>query len=254
MRLLMTVLAVALTACGTTGIKPTVLPGIAKGGRVETTTVAGQSVTILHPKTRQTTKVVVYMHGNEELGDAIATSPDKERVVRGLLEAGYTVAASDAHGNNWGNPASVTDQRVLMRTLRARGLTDIYVLAQSAGGLDALATLNEKGVRAWAGIYPVCDLRSVYRLGVYREVIDAAYDSAPRRVVAIPDRLRIRFILWASPQDTQVPKTQNADVCARRFRTAGAHVTEISTTGDHGDPSNFDAAQIVKFFDRAPRT
>lgn len=128
------------------------------------------------------------------------------------------------------------------------------------GGFDGLALLGRAPVKAWAGIFPACDLRSVYDLGLYPRQIRAAYDRTGHRLGdAIarrspvdfdpPDGLPMRF--WASPDDRVIPKRENADACAALARRRGARVEVTTTTGDHGDPSNYDADGVLRLFESA---
>jgi len=134
------------------------------------------------------------------------------------------------------------------------------VLALSMGGFDGLALLGRVPVKAWAGIFPACDLRSVYDLGLYPGQIRVAYDRTGRRLgdaiarrspIAFdpPDGLPMRF--WASPDDRVIPKRENTDACAALARDDGAKVQVTTTEGDHGDPSNYDAAGVLRLFESA---
>ena len=210
--------------------------------------------------TEKTQKVVVYTHGSGERVENIFRDPKKEPVFNTLLNAGYAIATTDAHGDNWGNAASERDQLALVRELRTRGLGDVYVLALSMGGFNGLALLDDVPVKAWAGIFPACDLRSVYELGLYPGEIRAAYDRTGRRLGdAIarrspvdfdpPDGLPMRF--WASPGDRVIAKGENTDRCAALARERGAQVEVTTTTGDHGDPSNYDAQGVLRLFESA---
>ena len=219
----------------------------------------GQPAVLIAP-TEQTQKVVVYTHGSGERVENIFRDPKKEPVFNTLLNAGYAVATTDAHGDNWGNAASERDQLALVRELRERGLRDVYVLALSMGGFNGLALLDDVPVKAWAGIFPACDLRSVYDLGLYPGQIRTAYDrTGPRLGDAMarrspvgfdpPDGLPMRF--WASPGDRVIPKRENTDRCAALADERGARVEVTTTTGDHGDPSNYDAAGVLRLFESA---
>jgi hypothetical protein len=44
-----------------------------------------------------------------------------------------------------------------------------------------------------------------------------------------------------------VPKESNTDACAGQSPRA----TVVATTGNHGDPSNFDSTRILNFFEDA---
>jgi hypothetical protein len=209
-----------------------------------------------------TTKVVVYMHGAGERITNAFRDPAKHAIFRALLDGGFAIAMTDAHGDNWGSPASLRDQLALVAELRTRGLRDVYVLALSMGGLDGLQLLGRVPVKAWAGIFPACDLGSVWDVGLYRGQIRAAYGLAAnepprpalrgRSPVSIdpPKDLPMRF--WASPADRVIPARPNTEACAAIARRRGARVELTTTRGDHGDASNYDAAGVLRLFDSAP--
>lgn len=231
-------------------------------GDVERLTVRGQAAVLIAPKP-STSKVVVYTHGAGENVENIFRDARKEPIFAALLDAGYALAATDAHGDNWGNRASERDQLALVGELRERGLRDVYVLALSMGGFNGLQLLDDVAVKAWAGIFPACDLASVYELGLYRGQIRRAYGRTGRRlgdliarrspvdVAPSTDGLPMRF--WASPGDRVIPKRENTDACAALARQRGAEVEVTTTTGDHGDASNYDAAGVLRLFESADR-
>lgn len=223
--------------------------------------VRGQAAALITPKQR-TSKVVIYMHGAGERIESAFRDVAKDGTFKTLLDAGYALAATDAHGDNWGNPASVQDQLALVAELRKRGLPDVYVLALSMGGLDGFQVLGRVAVKAWAGIFPACDLGSVWDVGLYRGQIRAAYGlgarASPRRAlrgrspVAIdpPQGLPMRF--WASPGDRVIPTRPNTAACAAIARRRGARVEVTTTRGDHGHISNYDPAGVLALFQSAP--
>ena len=246
-------LLLCVAGCGGAQDKPA--PDGARGD-IKRFAVRGQAAVLIRP-TEKTQRVVVYMHGSGENVENLFEDPRKQPIFAALLDAGYALAATDAHGDNWGNAASERDQIALIDELRERGHGDIYVLALSMGGFNGLQLLEHVPVRAWAGIFAACDLASVYALGLYRGQIRAAYDRTGRRLgdliarrspVAFdpPDGLAMRF--WASPGDRVIPKRENTDACATLARRRGANVTVTTTTGDHGDASNYDAAAILRLF------
>ncbi|MEA2195530.1 MAG: hypothetical protein QOG42_1964 [Solirubrobacteraceae bacterium] len=230
-----------------------------RGSDIERFTVRGQAAVLITPAP-SAKKVVVYTHGSGETVENIFRDPKKQDTFTALLDAGYALAATDAHGYNWGNGASVDDNVALAAALRRRGLRDVYVLALSMGGFDGLGLIDRVAIKAWAGIFPACDLASVYALGLYRGQIRTAYDRtgrplgdaiARRSPVEFdpPDGLAMRF--WASPDDRVIPKRENTDACAELARRRGARVEVTTTRGDHGDTSNYDAAGVLRLFESA---
>lgn len=258
-RISLTVLLLGLAAAGTgCGDAP---DDHAKDERIESFVARRQPAELRTPG-RPTHKVVVYMHGAGERITNAFSDPAKQAIFRALLDGGYALAMTDAHGDNWGSPASVRDQLALVDELRARGLRDVYVLALSMGGLDGLQLLGRVPVKAWAGIFPACDLGSVWDVGLYRGQIRAAYGLAatasPRPVlrgrspVSIDPPQDLPMHFWASPGDRVIPSRTNTEPCAELARRRGAVVTVTTTRGDHGDASNYDAAGVLRLFDSVP--
>jgi pimeloyl-ACP methyl ester carboxylesterase len=231
-------------------------------GNIDRFEVDGQPSVLITPQPA-TGRVVLYTHGSGETVETIFRDPAKQPLWRALLRAGYALAATDAHGDNWGNPASERDTVALARELRGRGLRDVYVIALSMGGFNGLQLLeHDPAIKAWAGIFPACDLRAVYRVGLYpgqirrayglgakQPVDDALRGRSPTAVAPAPG-LPMRF--WASPDDRVIPRHSNTDACAALARRAGARVQVTTTRGDHGDPSNYDPEGVVELFDSAP--
>lgn len=200
----------------------------------------------------RTDRVVVYVHGADETARSSFQDPEKKRVFAALLKAGFAVAATDAGGNNWGDSVSVRDYQQLIGKLRKQGLPRVYLLAQSMGGLDGLELLATEHVEGWAGIYPICNARAEFRLGTYAAQIRAVYPGSIPGPVKVRNVAGLPMRFWSSPHDVVAPKRSNTDICAAEARKAGAVVTVTSTRGNHGDPSNFQPAEIVRLF-RTPR-
>jgi pimeloyl-ACP methyl ester carboxylesterase len=235
----------------------------AAADRIETPRISGQRTAIAFPR-QPTKKVVVFLHGTDD--DANSAMDYFHAGATRLLEHGYAYATSTAHGDAWGNDAARDDYADLVAALRARGLTRVYVLAASMGGLDGLRLVQTAKPVAFAALFPVCNLRAMYRHGPwYRTSIRRAYGARRWRTIARrasgrspvdPRKVKgLPMIFWSSPGDTDVPKRSNTDVCARNARERGARVTVVKTTGDHGDGSNFDPGRLTAFFDAAgPRS
>jgi hypothetical protein len=229
-------LALAVGACGSSAtVKLQPEPQIlSAASQVESPIIAGQHTVVATPRT-PTDRAIIFMHGANEGPNFDFSRPLKAPMIAAALRAGYVWADSDAGHNNWGNAASVRDNLALIAWLRARGYRRLFVVGASMGGLDSLEVLRDVRPAAWAGIYPVCNLRSV--TGRFGSAIDTA-----GHVRGLP------MIFWASPQDTVVPKRENTDMCAAAASRNGALVTVIPTHGQHGDPSNYQPARLLAFF------
>lgn len=202
-------------------------------------------------------RLVIYVHSYGETQDAIVGRTAKAPLVTALVAAGYTVAASGSGGNAWGNPTALRSQRALYDAVPAASKSGgVYLWGQSMGGSASLLAVDVlPDVRAWVGIYPACNVGAVRRAGRFAESIDAAYPDRTllaSRSPALPRHLAgLPMLFWASPDDTVVATADNTTLCARDAKAAGADVRVITTVGDHGDASNFDAAELLAFFDGA---
>jgi fermentation-respiration switch protein FrsA (DUF1100 family) len=74
----------------------------------------------------------------------------------------------------------------------------------------------------------------------------AGADRSVVSPVAVP---RVPMMIWASAHDTVVSAALNAERLAEAERAAGGSVVYTPTSGNHGDPSNFRPAVVVRFFD-----
>lgn len=210
--------------------------------------------------------LVVYHHGNGETESAIHTDTRKTTTTAALLAAGYAVVGSNASGNNWGNRAGQNDYVQLIRFLKtAIGVSRVLFLSQSMGGCTGLtlASKIQVQIKGWAGIYPVCDLDAMYALPEYEPGIQTAYNintddsnyaikTAGHNPVDLDPELftglRMRF--YASYDDTVTPRALHTDPFQALVAPYATESTIVACTGDHGDASHFQTADLVAFFDR----
>lgn len=210
-------------------------------------------------------RLVVVAHGSGDQELAVL-EPGMVEVYTALLEAGYAVASSAQHGNNWGNGVSVADIRKLYEYVDARyPVESVFLLAESMGGLSSLRAATEPGlpVAAWAGIYPVTSLHAVWRGGgQYQAAIQAAFHissgeeyhartagadptlMAPEAFAGLP----MRF--YASPADTLVPERTHSRRLAQRVAGHALEAVVVPHAGEHGHTSAFMPVDLVRFFDR----
>lgn len=195
--------------------------------------------------------LAVFVHGSGQGRETILRDRRDFVVARALVDHGYLLLAADAGGRAWGDAASVSDyERLITATVRAHDVHDVFLMAESMGGLATMQlAARMPGVRAVTAWYPVCDLRTMEHKPHFAAAIAKAWATGDRRIVSPVAVPPVPLTIWASPQDTVVPAAGNAAVCAARAREAGAPVTYVRTTGDHGDPSNFRPTQVLSFFD-----
>jgi hypothetical protein len=227
--------------------------------------VNGQQAIVLTPA-HPNNRLVLFTHGALQTASDAVADKHKQDLFRTLLEHGYTIAASEAQGDGWGNDASISDHVALADHLRRRGLNDVVVLSESMGGISGLLALRQLHARAWAGLYPVCNvmsmytrrtpvtrmlkpyIRAAYRVRNAAQLARAARSRSPVRITGVRG---LPMIFWASAGDTLVPKDANTDRCAADARRNGAHVTVVEAAGDHGNETHLDAARLVAFYDAA---
>ena len=210
-------------------------------------------VVTLRPPT-PTNRLVLYLHGSAESSSALVEE-EVRPLTTALLARGFAVAASTGgQDSNWGNRASVKDSVDLVHHL---GYKHVYILAQSMGGIGGVELIDKLRPVAWAGIFPVCNARSVWALGGEAGDIEAIWGPGPPPAKISPveakDVKGMPALMFASPEDTHVPVGPNADACASWMNRRGADAKVIETVGEHGDPSNFQPKRLANFFSRASR-
>ncbi len=171
--------------------------------------------------------------------------------------AGYMLAAvGTGTGREWGNPASVADYAAAHATLLSSyNVTGTVLWGASMGGLAA-ATLTANGsitgLRGVLLMVPVLSLASMYADNpAYRTEIDTAYSASSGQGATVAAAANcdpylrttslfagIPFRMSASDGDTVVNKAHNMDAFAGKI-TGVTQVTTQTTTGDHGDASNW---------------
>jgi hypothetical protein len=206
--------------------------------------------------TNQSYPLVMYFHGSGEDENSVLVG-QPTNVTWAIRTNGFYVCAAFAGMYNWGNGDACTNYMQFadwcMRHLNCN--RKLVWWSASMGGVSGLLTARYRTnyVVGWMGTYPVCSLSNLYSLGTYTADIRAAYgiaadgsDYAIKTAGHDPMLLPpgnwdgLRMHLWASYGDTVVPRSENADALKS---LADGHATEdttVTTTGNHGDPSNYD--------------
>lgn len=226
--------------------------------------IGGQDALILTPpglEPEAEAPLVIYHHGRGEDWNAIESRNNLLSTMCALGAAGYVIAGSHAHGNNWGNQEAIDDYVALHDMIAAeRPIRDVMFLSVSMGGLSGLVTLARgviPDVRAWIGIAPVTNLGYFYfDDDEIRPQVEAAYGGPPDPehdpMALDPAVFRgVPMLLWASYEDETVPRTENAD---RFLEHLGEHADAqmITLFGSHGGFSEqpaFSPDEVVAFFD-----
>lgn len=225
---------------------------------VESFTLSGQAGMLMIPR-EPNGDLVVYHHGSGETEASYYYAPEKADLREALATAGYTVATSNAHGNNWGNQAAIDDYAALIAHVRSgHTVNRVLHLSQSMGGLAALTGISTGELEAdgWAGIYPACNLAACY--SSFAAAIDTAYgisgDYAAKTAGHDPllraaGSYTVPMRFYASPDDVTIPKTTNSDAMSAHC-TSAPERTVVVCSGVHGDPSHIQPTDLLAFFAR----
>ena len=221
---------------------------------------AGQREDLLLPQ-GPVKGLVVFTHGYAGSQDQILQFSALFPLRDALVEAGYAIAASNAHGNNFGNPTSIADQVNLIHDADSRlpGVTPIDIVGFSMGGLDALMLASDHkapNLHAVVLLSPVCD--QIAYLGSYfggsiRAAFGHAKGSAPP-VMATSDPEHQdpqsftgpRYWFWMSPDDTTVPPSQTGNMVAF-LKSAGVDARYSPLSGNHGNLSQLSTSAVVSW-------
>jgi alpha-beta hydrolase superfamily lysophospholipase len=195
--------------------------------------------------------LVVFLHGWGQTRWSLLSRRQEASVAHAVSEAGFTILAADADGEAWGDARSVADyRRLIEQTQRRYGLRDVFLMGESMGGLATMQLGRTlPAVRASTAWFPVCDLRTMHERR-FQVSIRESWRGVSRAPVAPVAVGRTPLLVWASPADTIVNARTNAAVCVAEAKAAGAEVTYFHTTGEHGDPSNYQPTTVVQFFEK----
>lgn len=205
--------------------------------------------------------LVVYHGGMGETMSAPNTALNTRTVIDALQAAGYIVAASNAHGDNWGNDNSLVDYSELYGFVAGLfRISRTVLLSASMGGCSEFLTAADRPfpIKGCAGIFPCCSLAAMYL--VFPDSINAAYGISGDyetktaghdpllRTASDYAGLRMRF--YASPDDDVVVKVSNADALSAHVASVTLEEEVVVCSGEHGDASHFQSEDLISFLGR----
>lgn len=255
-----------------TGLGNIYTPGVlSENTTTLTPTISGQAARISYInslKATQPTKLVIYFHGAGDTQNEPFTEPESKYVIDELLSKGYIVAASNAHGNNWGNQASQDDYLALYNYINGLyNISEVIYIGHSMGGLSSLSMLANNTIpktTAWYGIFPVTNLNEAYFVetgfvasieaaygftgGANYAAATAGYDPQLRTTALYAGR---RYTMTASPDDVVIFKTTNADLFNAKLLAGQISSSIITATGNHGNISHFIPKSVSNFIRNA---
>ena len=177
-------------------------------------------------------------------------------------KAGIAIAGFDM-GEVRGSPESTAEFTFFYEAMVERGYSSKPILfGQSRGGLMTLAwaVRHPDRVRAWVGVYPVCNLAS-YPLGRSRAATLKDYGLPEDELVARLaefnpiDQLaglldyEVPLFVVHGDNDVVVPYHENSQLLKERYETGGGtiQVKVIPGEGHKVSPSFFQCEELIEF-------
>lgn len=186
---------------------------------VITPTVAGQTTYIAANDQPGPRRLMLFAHGHSGRHDALTLVRVTEWAQE-LVDDGWIVAASDAHGDVWGSPEERADYVALYeRVAEEYDVTQTVFVAESMGAIGSLHVVADDSIPtlvAWVGVSPVVDTALAVDSAELGETI--ANEADPADVAEwSPDDLPIEAfegvalrIAVATDDDTVPPETGEA--------------------------------------------
>jgi predicted esterase len=179
-----------------------------------------------------------------------------------FLKAGIAIASYDL-GEVRGAPGSTAKFTQFYEAMVKRGYSrKPILLGQSRGGLMTLAWAcrNPDKVKAWAGIYPVCNLESYpLRFSKKETLADFGMEEAQLRAkldelnpVSLLDGLakqKVPMFSVHGDKDGTVPLEENTQLLQQRYQAAGGtcEVKIIPGRGHEVSPAFFQCQELIDF-------
>lgn len=215
-------------------------------------------------------RLIFYHMGHGEDDTALLSDSLKAGIVASALSANYLMAGISA-GNTWGNQASLTAYKEAYAYIASQyHLLGTLIWGQSMGGLAAQSNLAAGAypdTRGFIGIYPACSLLDMYSDdgGAFTTEINTAYNIPGGGTYAAQtagyDPLLLPAVqyqgnaehFYSSYGDTVVMRANNTDPMAALITPYTWEHSVVTTTGNHGDPTNFQPSDFMAFVGRAFR-
>ena len=232
----------------------TTAPTGEQAGKVVRSSLNGEAARLTLPTGAGKPKgLVIWFHGQ---GGNVNDRIDGP-FLSALSRDGFAVASSDFHLQSWGNEASTDDTIRLIKW--AEGQVDVPVslwVSGSMGGAISLNALNHGAAApaCWYGVKPAISLNHMEAVPTGTRYISLAFDGTvpdDRNPVQNFDSLPsdVRYRVVASPGDHWVPIDQNGGALVSSLDKRGVEVSYLAATGEHEDPSHWNAADLVDFAD-----
>ena len=180
--------------------------------------------------------IVIYSHGSTY---SVTQDPNNQllkdlRVYADtFVKEGYIFAASNQHGDNWGNAAAIKDTRKLVEYIKSNFATsdEIYLIGFSMGGLP---TMN------FAEKYP----QGIVKIALLAPTTYATTWNSTR----VENIRNIPIHIWHGNKDVNVPYSLTTSFIAR-LKAHGKEVTLVTIDGKgHWDIDTELIPEILEYF------
>lgn len=180
--------------------------------------------------------IVIYSHGSTY---SVTQDPNNQllkdlRVYADtFVKEGYIFAASNQHGDNWGNAAAIEDTRKLVEYIKSNFATsdEIYLIGFSMGGLP---TMN------FAEKYP----QGIVKIALLAPTTYATTWNSTR----VENIRNIPIHIWHGNKDVNVPYSLTTSFIAR-LKAHGKEVTLVTIDGKgHWDIDTELIPEILEYF------
>jgi hypothetical protein len=235
-----------------------------------TTNLGGQLAEFALPPGFSTASVypliVVYHEKGESQADLLGTYTPRDILNTNILNNGWIMCSSAAHGDNWGNQNALNDYVNLLQF----AFTNYHILTNlvvaysgSMGGLPSLLTVgNRTGINtnyaAWIGFYPVINLSAIYTNtgNTYQSSINTAYGSSSYATIPLghdPSLFAgasfsgLRMLFSASQSDTIAVQAFHTDPMRVNVQPYAFQDLLFQATGPHADASHYDVPTVMSF-------
>lgn len=217
---------------------------------------------------RKPSPLVIYCHGwgGTELSMTTAFSTQANTVLASLLANGYVVATSYQTGPSEAGTGYLSIANLYKYVRDHYAVGPVIIMSESFGGVSGLLTIAKRTVPnivGWLGWYPVTNLAALYAANpTLKTGIDAAYNIPAGGTYAVQtagfdpatyagsDFRGMRMRTYGSTGDTAVNVASNAQSFIAQVAPYAIEAVHVTTSGDHGDPSNFVPSEVLAFVNR----
>lgn len=181
--------------------------------------------------------MVIYSHGSTYTVSESPSNPlteDLDYYADMFVKSGYIFAASNQHGDNWGNATAIEDTKKLIDFVNSdyKGNGDVYLLGFSMGGL---VTMN------YAEKYPE-NVRKIALLAPAPEQGNYWNSTRVENIKEIPIRI------WHGDRDGHVTY-DNTTALIKKLKSLGKEIELITVEGaSHFDVDTEFTDAIVEFY------